>query len=66
MECFPIYAAESREDMAILGRRVFRDCTAGSFRPTPVRAAKLRGQERHAFIYFIDTVCFCLSDLPPA
>ena len=58
--------AESREDMAILERRVFRDCAAGSFRPAPVRAAKLRSQERAAFIYFIDTVCFCLPALPPA
>jgi len=47
--------------VAILERRVFCDCAAGSFRPATSGASKLRGRERAVFIHFIDTVRFLLT-----
>ena len=45
--------------MAVLDRRVFCDCAAGSVRPATPGAGKLRSRERAVFIHFIYTVRFC-------
>ena len=55
-----------RNDVAVLERRLFCDCAAGSISVSPSWPGKLRSHGATAFIHLIDTVCFCLSALPSA
>src|SRR5436190_1139989 len=50
--------------MAVLGRRVFYDCAAGSFRPASPGADKLRSRESAVFIHPAGAVRFSLPALP--
>ena len=52
--------------MAVLERRVFCNCAAGSFRPAPPDADQLRSREPVTFIYSVGPVRFCLPALHPA
>jgi len=52
--------------VAVLERRLFCDCAAGSFRPASVVADRLRGEERPTLIHVTSSIRFGLSALSPA